>query len=355
VALAEAALAGPAPAEPQRAGADYAELKRRIVAAGLLRKQPGYYVLVIATNAALILLCLLVLALVQVTWVRVLDAVFLGLISGQVGFQLHDAGHRQMFDTRWKNVAVGLFSAEILLGMSYGWWVSKHNAHHANPNDIDEDPDVSAGALIYTPEQALERRGFLRFLTAYQAFFFFPLLFLMGVAMHASSVAYLAKNRSPYRRKEVAMLVVHAILYPTILVLLLGPVLALVVIVIHQAVGSFYLASVFAPNHKGMPQTYATSRLDFLQAQVLTARNVRGGPATDFAYGSLNYQIEHHLFPTMPRRNMPKAQVIIRDYCEEIELPYYETSALRSYREILSFLHEVGAPLRRRSAPVSAG
>ena len=335
-------------------GADYAVLKRRVVAAGLLHKQPGYYVLVIATNIALLLLGVGVLVLVQNPWLRVVDAVFLGLISGQVGFQLHDAGHRQMFDSRWKNVAVGLVSGDILLGMSYGWWVSKHNLHHANPNDVDDDPDVSAGALIYTREQALERRGFLRFLTAYQAFFFFPLLFLMGVAMHISSVAYLIHNRTPHRRKEVAMLVAHAIVYPTVLLLVLGPALALVVIAVHQAVGSFYLASVFAPNHKGMPQTDATLRMDFLRAQVLTARNVRGGAGTDLVYGSLNYQIEHHLFPAMPRRNMPKAQVIIRAYCAEVGLSYYETSIWQSYREILSFLHEVGAPLRARARGLSS-
>ena len=42
-------------------------------------------------------------------------------------------------------------------------------------------------------------------------------------------------------------------------------------------------------------------RLDFLRRQVLTSRNVRGGRFTDFALGGLNYQIEHHLFPSMPR------------------------------------------------------
>jgi fatty acid desaturase len=82
---------------------------------------------------------------------------------------------------------------------------------------------------------------------------------------------------------------------------------------------------------------------------VLTSRNVRANPITDLLYGSLNYQIEHHLFPTMPRCNIRRAHGIVRDYCAEVGVPYYETSIYRSYREILSFLHEVGAPLR--SAP----
>ena len=336
----------PAIARVAAAGSEYAALKQRIRAAGLLRKQPAYYALVIATNTALLLLGIAAMVLLHNPWVRVLDAVFLGLVSGQLGFQLHDSGHRQMFDRGWMNVVVGLVTADALLGSSFAWWVSKHNLHHANPNDVDEDPDISAGALIYTREEALERCGALRALTAYQAFFFFPLLPLMGFAMHGASISYLARNRSPHRRIEVAALVAHAALYIGFLVVVVGPWLGLLVLLVHQATGSFYLASVFAPNHKGMPQTEAGSRPDFLRAQVLTARNVRAGAGTDLLYGSLNYQIEHHLFPAMPRRNMRKAQLIVREYCAEIGIPYYETSIAQSYREILSFLHEVGRPLR---------
>ena len=332
------------------AESDYATLKKRITAAGLLRKRPGYYAVVIATNFALLFLGLAVMVLVQNPWARLLDAVFLGLVAGQLGFQLHDSGHRQMFSRGWMNVAVALATADGLLGMSYSWWVSKHNLHHANPNDIDEDPDISAGALIYTREEALERRGVLRALTAYQAYFFFPMLFLMGFAMHASSASYLSHNRTPHRRLEVGVLVVHYALYIWFLVSVAGPGLGLALMLVHQVTGSVYLASVFAPNHKGMPQTGPASRLDFLRAQVLTARNVRRGFGTDLFYGSLNYQVEHHLFPTMPRCNMRKAQPIVRQFCAEMGIPYYETSMARSYREILSFLHEVGEPLRKGTA-----
>jgi fatty acid desaturase len=120
------------------------------------------------------------------------------------------------------------------------------------------------------------------------------------------------------------------------------------VIVIHQCCGGFYMASVFAPNHKGMPQLAEGTELDFLRKQVLTARNVRAHPLTDVWYGALNYQIEHHLFPTMPRNRVARAHAITRQFCEERGVPYYETSILQSYREILGFLHQVGAPLRER-------
>jgi fatty acid desaturase len=99
-----------------------------------------------------------------------------------------------------------------------------------------------------------------------------------------------------------------------------------------------------------MPQVQPGQEIDFLRSQVLTARNVRSHPLTDLLYGSLNYQIEHHLFPTMPRCNLRRAQGMIVDFCQEVQVPYYETSIVQSYREILGFLHQVGAPLRRARA-----
>src|SRR5258708_32997031 len=95
------------------------------------------------------------------------------------------------------------------------------------------------------------------------------------------------------------------------MVYFLGPWSALMVVLIQKGVGGAYMAAVFAPNHKGMPQTDADSRLDFVRTQVLTARNVRGHPLTDLWYGSLNYQIEHHPFPGMSRLYMRRAQPVL--------------------------------------------
>ena len=300
---------------------------------------------------AMLALCVGALVLVRNPWLLALDAVFLGLVSGQLGFQLHDAAHRQMFESAGANRLVGLLTGNLILGMSYGWWYEKHNRHHANPNDVDEDPDINSPAIVYSRAQALSRRGLLRKLAAYQAFFFFPLLFLLGFSMHGSSYIHLAGRDARYRREEIALLALHNVLYFGFLLVVLGPVMAVVVIVLHKASGGFYLASVFAPNHKGMPQTDATHRLDFLRSQVLTARNVRASRVKDFWYGSLNYQIEHHLFPTMPRNNLRKAHGLIKDYCAEINVPFYEASMTQSYRELLTFLHDVGRPLRMKTVP----
>ena len=87
----------------------------------------------------------------------------------------------------------------------------------------------------------------------------------------------------------------------------LPPGKALAFIAIHQGLWGVYMGMSFAPNHKGMPVLTADDKLDFLRKQVLTSRNVVGGPQVDVALGGLNYQIEHHLFPSMPRHNLRKA------------------------------------------------
>src|SRR6266700_2376036 len=338
-----------------RGPSDYGIVKRRVREAGLLEKQAWFYGRSIVAKLAVLAACLALFGLVRNPWVQAANAVVLAIISGQLGFQLHDSGHRQMFARRWKNVVVGLVTGNLLLGMSYGWWVEKHNRHHANPNHAEMDPDINTMTIAYSPAQALGRRGLPRLIARHQAYLFFPLLFLLGWSMHAAGARFLVQQRPRHRRLEVALLAAHVLLYVGLALYVLGPWSALLVIAIHQGCGGFYLATVFAPNHKGMPQVDDSCELDFLRRQVLTSRNVRSHPLTDLWYGALNYQIEHHLFPTMARNRVREAHLIVRGFCEERGIPYHEVSILQSYRELLSFLHEVGAPLRARGRAGQAG
>ena len=122
-----------------------------------------------------------------------------------------------------------------------------------------------------------------------------------------------ARNRA----WEAALLAVHAAGYLTAIFLVLPPVKAVAFIVVQQGLFGFYLGCSFAPNHKGMPVLAASDKTDFLRRQVLTSRNVRGGWLTDFALGGLNYQIEHHLFPSMPRPSLRRSQPLVAAFCAE--------------------------------------
>ena len=130
----------------------------------------------------------------------------------------------------------------------------------------------------------------------------------------------------------------------------MSPLHAVVFIAVNQGLFGLYLGCSFAPNHKGMPTLSAAEAADFLRRQVLTSRNVRRHWLTDMALGGLNYQIEHHLFPSMPRANLRHAQPIVRRFCTGVQVRYVETGPIASYVQALRHLDTIG-----RAARASAG
>lgn len=333
-------------------GSDFAALMRGVKAAGLLQHRPGYYVTKIVVTGAGLVAGWAVFVLLGDSWWQIAVAAFLAVVFTQIGFIGHDAGHRQVFRSKRANYLVGLVHGNLAIGLSYGWWVDKHNRHHANPNQEDKDPDIDIGALAFTSGQARAKRGAVtRFIARHQRYLFFPLLLLEAVQLHVSSVRALADRGLRHRWWEGLMLGLHAAGYLTALLLVLSPVKAVVFLVVQQGLFGLYLGCAFAPNHKGMPILAAADRTDFLRRQVLTSRNVRGNWLVDFALGGLNYQIEHHLFPSMPRPNLRRAKPLVWAFCHQHGVSYTETTLLRSYARALRHLHDVGQGLR--TAPAS--
>ncbi|MGW0587309.1 fatty acid desaturase family protein [Streptosporangium sp. NPDC002607] len=339
----------PAPLESVERGSDFARLSRRIVQAGLLDRRPGYYAVRLGLVAASFVGGWAVFFAVGDSWYQLLVAVFLAVVFAQIGLVAHDLAHRQVFRSRRSSELAGLVAGNLAIGMSYGWWMDKHTRHHANPNHEDHDPDVAPDFLIWSHEQAAESRGLPRLLGRRQAFLFFPLLTLEGFNLHVSSVRALMRPTTRNRAAEASLLAVHAVLYLGALFTVLSPGKAVVFLLLHQAIFGIYLGCTFAPNHKGMPMLRGEEKLDFLRRQVLTSRNVRGGRVLDTVLGGLNYQIEHHLFPSMPMPNLRRAQPIVRAYCEELGVDYLESGIVSSYAQALRHLHDVGASLRAGS------
>jgi fatty acid desaturase len=279
-------------------------------------------------------------------WLQLLNAILLAIAFTQLGYLGHDAGHRQIFNTAGRNDQYGL-AINGLIGLSRSWWIDTHNQHHVNPNDLDLDPHTLLPIFAFSEEQAREKRGPWGRLVGYQAFYFFPILLLQGIGAKAASLQYLLTRRLRESSLELTVLAAHLLIYAGLVLYALGPVSGVIFVVVHQAAFGLYMGSVFAPNHKGMPTLTSGAQWDFVRRQVLTSRDVKGSTVTDFVYGGLNYQIEHHLFPSMPRKCLPQAQEIVRAFCRERDIPYHETGAIESNREVLEYLHAVGSGLRR--------
>jgi len=325
---------------------DYSELSRRIKQAGFLRRRPAYYAAKSASTAVLLAAGWTAFFLLGDSWWQLVTAVFLAFAFTQIAFLGHDAGHRQIFGTRRANGLLGLILGNLLIGVSYTWWVGKHNRHHSNPNHTDLDPDVTIGVLAFTAAQASDKRGLVRAVVRFQAYLFFPLLLLEAGHLHAASIKAVLGGRERLDRVEALLLLVHAGAYVAVLLLVLSPLRAAAFLLLQQGLFGLYLGCCFAPNHKGMPILEEGKEPDYLRRQVLTSRNVRGSRVVDFLMGGLNYQIEHHLFPSMPRPNLRLAQPLVRAFCTERGVSYSESSVFGSYGEALRHLHEAGVPLR---------
>ena len=319
--------------------ADFGALARKVRQAGLLDRRFGYYSLMIPLTVLAFAVGFAALILIGSSWWALGVAGFLGLAFTQLGFVGHDAGHQEVFRSRRANRALGLAVGNVLIGMSFGWWVPKHSAHHAHPNEVGRDPDVSAAAV--TPAVHAETSGpgrTARFMTKWQAPLFFPLMVLRSTGIYVLGIQRLVRQRDRAAFLEAALLGMHAALYLACVFWVLSPLKAVAFIAIQQAVFSVYLGCSFAPNHKGMPLVDPDQRLSFVRRQVITSRNVAGGWFTNVALGGLNFQIEHHLFPSMPRPNLSRAQAIVKDFCVENDLSYREDSLTGSYRQTIRYL-----------------
>jgi fatty acid desaturase len=316
---------------------DFRVLAAQVRRAGLLDRRLGHYAVKISLTAAVFAAGWAAIVIVGNSWVTLALAAFMGVMFTQLGFIGHDAGHQQVFRSRRANRLLGLTVGNLLIGLSFGWWVSKHNAHHAHPNQFGRDPDIGEGFVVPNSADGVAG-GIARLMTRWQAQLFFPLMLFRSVGLHVSGARRLFRRRDGAAAVEALLIAMHAALYLTVLIWVLSPLKALAFVAVQQGIFSLYLGCSFAPNHKGMPVIEADTQMSFARRQVITARNIAGGRFTDLILGGLNYQIEHHLFPTMPRPNLGRAQIMVRAFCIASDLGYCEDSLIGSYRQALRHL-----------------
>ena len=312
-----------------------------------MARRPGWYLargLLLAAGFAGATALLLTLG--PSLWQLAVAALF-GVLFTQAAFLGHDAAHQQVFSSGQRNELLSQLVANLVVGLSHGWWAGKHGRHHANPNTIGKDGDIATGALVFDPEDVPARTGIVGWITRHQGWLFFPMLTLEGLNLHVAAIKTIIDDEDmPHRRREAVLLALRLVGFPALVLTTLGPGLGAAFLAVQLVVFGVYMGATFAPNHKGMPLLAKDARVDFLRRQVMTSRNIRGGALMTWAMGGLNYQIEHHLFPSMPTPHLPKAQPIVRELCAEKNISYHETGLFRSWAEALGELHRNGEPLR---------
>jgi fatty acid desaturase len=340
---------GARPVRPrERQVSEFTALTRTVQEAGLMARRQGWYWTRFVVLTLVLSGLVTAFVLIGASWWQLVIAAALAVVLGQVMFLGHDAAHRQIFASGQWNEWASLVIANLYAGMSYGWWTHKHSRHHAKPNQVEADPDIKTGALVFHTEDLKEpKKGVAAWIAARQGYLFFPMLLLEGLNLHVSGVRTIFGRGEVKRRPvEIAFVTLRLGGYLALVFWVLPVGMALAFLGVQLALFGLYMGAVFAPNHKGMPIVPKSAKVDFLRRQVLMSRNVKGGRFMDWFMGGLNYQVEHHLFPSMPRPSLRKVQPIVREFCATHDIPYTETSLMESYGIVVRYLNKVGLAAR---------
>ena len=326
----------------------FEELNALVREAGLLELRRDYYTFKIAFNCVMLLGCCVALRLIGDSWWQLVVAVALAVAFVQTGFIAHDTGHKQISRAKKPSELIGMLHMNVLIGVAYGWWINHHNRHHSNPNNLDVDPDTVRRAVIFDVDELPDKAGtsFRRFIIRFQSVMFFVLLGHEAYRLRSAGIKAARSRALKWPKLEMSLVAAHFVGYFSMVFLSMSPAKAMVFILVHQVLFGLYLGAVFAPNHKGMPVYRSNVELDWLHRQVLTSRNVYSSRFTDFVYGGLNYQIEHHLFPGVPRVNLRRVRPIVKQYCAAHGIPYKEVSVWASYAAVARFFGTVSRQAR---------
>ncbi|MQA82971.1 MAG: acyl-CoA desaturase [Streptosporangiales bacterium] len=335
------------PTEPSSVQKQYAnhytQLSEQVRDSGLLRRRYGYYWAKMSLTVLALGATIAGVVLLGDSWFQLILAGVLAVVFAQLAFIGHDAAHRQIFKSGRANDWAGLIQGTLFGGLSSGWWQNKHSKHHANPNKHSKDPDIAPGVLAFTPYARAERGRLGKLVADRQGWFYFPILLFEGLNLHYQSVRRLFSS-APMKRRgwEIGFLTVRLGGYIATLFLIMSPGKAAAFLAIQLGLYGLYMGGAFTPNHIGMPTVPPNMKIDFLRRQVLMSRNVTGGWFIHFAIGGLNYQIEHHLFPSMPRPNLRHVEPLVRQFCNEHRVAYTENSLFASYGIVVRYLNKVG-------------
>lgn len=325
----------------------FVEVSNEVKTLGLLKRAKWFYLIVGIALTLGLAGAVAGIILLGSSWLQLLIAGVLGILLTQISFVTHEAAHRTVLTSGRANDRLARILAAGVVGISYSWWDSKHSRHHANPNQVGRDPDIAVDTVSFLPEDAVEAKGLRRFITRRQGWLFFPLLTLEGLNLHFQGLKHLMqRGKVRGRWLELGLITARFAVYLTFLFWVLPLGIAAAFLAVQLAVFGVYMGASFAPNHKGMPIIERTAKLDFFSKQVRTSRNIRGGWWATTLLGGLNYQVEHHLFPNMPRPHLARASRIVRAQCERLGVPYTETSLWRSYAIVIAYLNRVGLAAR---------
>lgn len=299
--------------------------------------------------AAVVGLCLsfYILTLTDVLWIQLINAFIAAFFTVQLGLLGHALSHSQVFESERVNRVLAVLVWGLGCGLSEGRWFFKHSVHHRSPNHIGQDPDLEI-PFVFSDEQAGLRSDFQKkYLFPYQHILFWIGLWFVYPYNILNSMRYLFSDMTWRSAVEMILIFIHYIVAIKVTFLFLPTTTAVIFNLAALLFMGIYVGSAFAPNHKGEDMLSPNKKHNWVH-QITLTRNIAPSPIISYVLSGIECQIEHHLFPTMPRFAYPRAREIVKDYCEKNNIPYHETSWIGSLQQIHNSLKDEACSFRSR-------
>ncbi|WOK98026.1 hypothetical protein Cni_G06735 [Canna indica] len=344
---------------------DYRRLAAEFSKMGLFEKKGHTTLITLATMSLLFAGAVYGVLCSSSFWVHVGCAVLMGFLWMQSGFLGHDSGHYNVTGSKFLNCFMQVIAGNCLTGISIGWWKRNHNAHHVACNSLDFDPDVQHIPLFAVSnelfrsltskfyERKMQFDAAARLFVSYQHWTFYPVMCVARVNLFLQSLLLLlSKKRVPGRRLEFVGIMVFWIWFPFLVSCLPSwGERALFVLVSFAITGiqhvQFCLNHFSASVYIGPP-----CGNDWFEKQTKGTLDIACSPWMDWFHGGLQFQVEHHLFPRLPRAHLRQISPLVMELCEKHGLPYSSFSFWEANVRTIRTLRSAALQARDLSKPV---
>uniref|UniRef100_A0A8C6JZN8 Uncharacterized protein n=1 Tax=Melopsittacus undulatus TaxID=13146 RepID=A0A8C6JZN8_MELUD len=309
---------------------DFRELRCSVEKMGLLRPNYTFFFLILLHFLILEVASWLVVWHFGISFVPfVVGMVLFATAQIQIGWFQHDLGHRSVFrKTKW-NQLLQIVVINFLKGFPTIWWNHLHNQHHAKPNCYRKDPDLNIHPLPFSFGKTLSVEVSLRMFDESKT--------LTSGSYRVSLIFILFC----FVLQDLLLTVTFYIRISLMYIPLMGFKTFVMFFWLSRCLESVWFSWVTQMNHIPMHIDYDKNE-DWLSTQLHATCNVNQSLFNDWFTGHLNFQIEHHLFPTMPRHNYCKVAPLVKAICDKHGIEYKSKTLLTAFSDILHTLKDSG-------------
>mmetsp|Transcript_19728 Transcript_19728/g.41220 ORF Transcript_19728/g.41220 Transcript_19728/m.41220 type:complete len:494 (-) Transcript_19728:74-1555(-) len=335
--------------------AEFRTMRQRLLAEGKFETDMSFYVAQFMWGASLMFMGFYLVLSFQSFWAHMLGAVFFGALFQQIAFIGHDIGHNGISHIKSVDNIVSIFIANLIGGISMGWWKWSHNVHHVITNSVEHDPDIqhlpifAVTKKIFRPffstfhNKVMSLDSAARALVSIQHYLYYPVMALARFNLYAQSYILLFSNETwPYKWLEWPCIMLYPVWFGYFLSFLPSwTEIVLFLLISHSLAGILHVQITLS--HFSMDTYYGRKKFDshednWFKMQLDTSMDVASNHLTEWFHGGLQYQIEHHLFPRLPRHNLKYAAALVKEFAEKHGVRYHRPGFIQANREIIAAL-----------------